>query len=91
MYGYFESDYPASQKAALDGYCVVVSEVRTSSEGERLSDPTYFSSQVVTAARPEAQSASMASVRRAVAKLQTVIEPESLSPTLVKNYAKACY
>ncbi len=91
VYGYFESGYPASQRAALDAFCVIVNEVQTRLESERLSDPAYFSKRVVKAARPEAEEASMTSVRRAVRKLQTVIAPESLSPSLVKSYAKACY
>jgi hypothetical protein len=90
-YGYFESDYSASQRAAVDGFCLVVNEVQTSSEREALSDPGYFTRRVVIAARPEAETASMASVRRAIAKLQAVIEPEALRPSLVKGYAKACY
>lgn len=90
-YGYLESGYPASQRAALDAFCLVVNEVRSSSESERLSDPAYFSKHVTTAARSGAEAASMSSVRRAVDKLQTVIEPESLDSPLVKSYAKACY
>ena len=90
-YGYFESGYPASQRAALDGFCIVVNEARTGAESDRLGDPAYFSKRVAAAARPEAEGASMTSIRRAVDKLRTVIEPESLSPPLVKSYAKACY
>lgn len=89
-YGYAEY-LPDSQRAAIGAFCLVVSGVRTSSESRRLSDPAYFSAQVVNAARPEARSASMASVGRAVGKLQTVVEAESLNPQLVKSYAKACY
>jgi hypothetical protein len=90
-YGYFESDYPPSQKAALDAFCVVVNKVRTGAEGKRLSDPAYFSSQVMAAAKPEAEGAPMASIGRAVARLEAVVEPRSLTPELVKSYAKACY
>jgi len=90
-YGYVQSGFPASQRAALDAFCVVVNSVRTDSESRELSDPEYFSKRVVAAARPEAEAASMASVRRAVGKLQAVIEPESLSSLLVKSYTKACY
>jgi hypothetical protein len=91
VYGYAGSDYPDSQKAAINGFCVVVNDVRTDSERTRFSDPAYFSKRVVTAARSEVHTASMASVRRAVAKLQAIVEPESLDPPLVKSYAKACY
>lgn len=90
-YGYAEADLPDSQRAAIASFCVVVNRPRAASESGQLSDPAYFSKQVVIAARPEAEAASMAAVRRAVGKLQAVIEPRSLSPPLVKSYAKACY
>jgi len=90
-YGYAEADLPDAQRAAIAAFCVVVNRPQTDSKRGRLSDPAYFSSQVVAAARPEAEAASMASVRRAMGKLEAVIEPESLSAPLVKSYAKACY
>jgi hypothetical protein len=80
-----------SQRAAIDAFCLVVDRVRTAPEGRRLSGPAYFTSQVLSAARPEARAASMASVRRAVTTLRGVVEPRSLDSSLVKNYAGACY
>lgn len=89
-YGYAEY-IPDSQRAAIDAFCLVASKVRTGAEIGKLADPDYFFSRIVATARPERRNASMASIRRAVGKLQSVVEPQSLDGALVKSYAKACY
>jgi hypothetical protein len=89
VYSLAEAVLPKPQSAAIIGFCLVASG-RTGSEGKRLSDPAYFLNQVIAAARPFADTGSMASVRRAADKLQAFIKPESLNGRLVKRYAKAC-
>lgn len=89
-YGYAEY-MPASQRAAIGAFCLVVNDVRTGAESEKLANPKYLSDQIVAAVGPEARGASVASIRRAARKLQTVIDSESLNSPLVKSYAKACY
>lgn len=89
---YGHAEYmPDSQRAAIDGFCLVVNDARTAPERLKLNDPGSFSARVMAAARPEARDASMASVRRAVDKFQAIVKPESLNSALVKGYAKACY
>jgi hypothetical protein len=92
VYGY-AIDLHGAQKAVVDAFCVVVTKAQTGPESSKLAEPAYLSGHIVSAARSEAkdEAVSPASVRRAVDELETIIEPESLSPTLVKSYAKACY
>jgi hypothetical protein len=90
-YGYLESGFPASQRAALDGFCLVVNQVRDDSDAERLSDPAVLIDRTVQAAKPEAEGASPASIRRAVRQLETIVEAESLTPAVVDGYANGCY
>jgi hypothetical protein len=89
----FAIDLRGAQKAVIDGFCVVVTEVGTGPESRKLADPAYFSDRIRSAARSEAEAenASPASIRRAVDQLKAIVEPESFSPALVKSYAKACY
>jgi hypothetical protein len=89
-YGYAEY-LPDSQRAAIGAFCLVVDDVRAGAESEKLASPEYLSDRIAAAVGSEARAATEASIKRAVKKLQAVIESESLDGGLVKSYAKACY
>jgi hypothetical protein len=83
-------DLEDTQQAAIDAFCVVATKAH-GAESAKLADAAYFSRRVAAVAKSEDKTASMKSIEGAVDTLEETIDPESLDPELVQNYAKACY
>lgn len=94
-YGFAEY-MPSSQRAAIHAFCLVVDRKPERLEAEALSNRARLADEIVVTAESEvdygnAELGSMPSLRRSIAKLQTILGLESVVPDLSEDYARACY
>jgi hypothetical protein len=97
-YGFAEY-MPRSQRAAIDAFCFVAERLLDGGEIERFGEPAYVAGQVRARARiefdhgdpAEIDSREMATARRAIRKLRSVIDYEAIDQELAGNYVTACY
>jgi hypothetical protein len=97
-YGFAEY-MPLSQRAAIDAFCFVTERLLDGGEIERFGEPAYVAGEVRARARIEFDhgdpadigSSEMATARRAIRKLRSIIDYEAIDWELARNYVTACY
>ncbi len=97
-YGFAEY-MPLSQRAAIDAFCFVTERLLDSGEIERFGEPAYVTRKVRARARiefdhgdpAEIGASEMATARKAIRKLRSIIDYESIDEELASNYVTACY
>jgi hypothetical protein len=97
-YGFAEY-MPASQRAAIDAFCFVTERLLDGGEIERFEEPAYVARKVRARARiefdygdrAEIGTSEMATARKAIRKLRSIIDYEAIDQELAGNYVTACY
>jgi hypothetical protein len=97
-YGFAEY-MPLSQRAAIDAFCFVTERLLDGGEIERFGEPADVARAVRDRARIEFDhgdpgeigSREMATARRAIRKLRSIVDYESIDEELAGNYVTACY
>ena len=90
---------PASQRAAIDAFCFVAERIPEDFETDGFDQVGYLLPRVIARARvefdygdpKEIDSRDMASVRRAVRKLRSIVDFEEIDSELAARYVNACY
>jgi hypothetical protein len=97
-YGFAEY-MPLSQRAAIDAFCFVTERLLDAGEIERFREPAYVARKVRARARiefdhgdpAEIGASEMATARKAIRKLRSIIDYEAIDEELAGNYVTACY
>ena len=97
-YGFAEY-MPLSQRAAIDAFCFVTERLLDGDEIGRFGEPASVAREVRARARIEFDhgdpgdigSSEMATARRAIRKLRSIIDYEAIDEELAGNYVDACY
>lgn len=97
-YGFAEY-MPRSQRAALDAFCFVTERLLDGGEIERFGEPAYVARKVRARARiefdhgepAEIGASEMATARKAIRKLRSIIDYKPIDQELAGNYVTACY
>jgi hypothetical protein len=97
-YGFAEY-MPRSQRAAIDAFCFVAERLLDGGEIERFGEPASVTREVRARARIEFDhgdpgeigSSEMATARRAIRKLRSIIDYEAIDEELAGGYVTACY
>jgi hypothetical protein len=82
---------PASQRAAIDAFCLEVDRAPEDLETEMRADAAYFVNKIIDTAKSEIEIGSPVALRRAVDRLEAILVAESFNDGLAEHYAKACY
>jgi hypothetical protein len=93
-YGFAEY-MPSTQRAAIDAFCFVADRVLKGPEASGIGDPADLIRRITRKAESDLKSerdiVAPRPARRAIAKLQAILELESLDGDLAGSYVKACY
>lgn len=97
-YGFAEY-MPAGQRAAIDAFCFVNERLLDSGRVERFAAPGHAARLVDARARLEFDHGApggigaeeMATARRAIRKLRSIVDFEAIDDELARGYVSACY
>jgi hypothetical protein len=92
-YGFAEY-FPATQRAAVHAFCFIADTVSKDPEGESINDSS-LTNEITRKAEADLESerniVAPHPTRKAIRKLQAVLEMESLGHDLAEHYVRACY
>ncbi len=93
-YGFAEY-FPPTQRAAVHAFCFVADHMLEDLEAERLLDRAYLVGRIerkaATDMKSELDVVAPAQLRKAIRKLNVVLELGSLDQDLAERYVRACY
>lgn len=93
-YGFAEY-FPKPQRAAIHAFCFVADRMLEDGEGERLADTAYLTARVTRKAEADLESeldiVAPGPTRAAIARLDSILDLETLDADLGGRYVRACY